>query len=99
MRRFLIWLLVTVVVLAVTIVAAFRFSPWPSVAIIAYAFSRGGHASEAALAKHVPSGIVTRRDLCYGDGKDEVLDVNYPEGTRGPLPTIVWVHGGAWIAG
>jgi acetyl esterase len=99
MRHFLLWLLVAVGVLAAIIVAAFRFSPWPSVAIIAYAFSRGGQAAETALAKYVPPGIVTRRNLSYAPGKDEVLDVNYPEGTRGPLPTIVWVHGGAWVAG
>jgi acetyl esterase len=99
MRRLVTWLLLAAVVLAVTVVAAFRFSPWPSVAIIAHAFSRGGQTSEAALVKHVPPGIVTRRNLSYGAGKDEVFDVNYPEGTRGPLPTIVWVHGGGSIAG
>jgi acetyl esterase/lipase len=99
MRRLLLRLLIAVGVLAATIVVAFRFSPWPSAAIIAYAFSRGGHASETALARHVPPGIVTRRNLSYGTGKDEVFDVNCPEGTRAPLPTIVWVHGGAWIAG
>jgi hypothetical protein len=51
MRRFLTWSVITVFVLTATVVAAFRFSPWPSVAIIAYAFSRGGQASEAALTK------------------------------------------------
>ena len=53
MRRFLVRSVIIVVVLTATVVAAFRLSPWPSVAIIAYAFSRGGQASEAALAKHV----------------------------------------------
>ena len=33
-KRILIWLLGTVVVLVVAIVLAFRFTPWPSVAII-----------------------------------------------------------------
>ena len=99
MRRFLLRLVVAVAVLVAIVVAAFRLSPWPSAAIIAYAFSRGGQAAETALDKHVPPGIITRRNLSYGAGKDEVFDVNYPEGTRGPLPTIVWVHGGAWIAG
>jgi acetyl esterase/lipase len=99
MRRFLTWSVITVFVLTATVVAAFRFSPWPSVAIIAYAFSRGGQASEAALTKYVPAGIVTRQNLSYGARKDEVFDVNYPEDTRAPLPAIVWVHGGAWVAG
>src|SRR5258708_39716734 len=98
-KRILIWLLATIVVLVMLIVLAFRFSPWPSVAIIQQAFSRGDRASEAALKKHVPDRIVTRRDLAYGKGPDEILDINYPEGTNRPLPTIVWVHGGGWIAG
>jgi len=98
-KRILIWLLGTVVVLVVAIVLAFRFTPWPSVAIIQQAFSRGDQASEAALAKHVPNNVVTRRDLTYGKGRDEIFDINYPEGTNRQLPTIVWVHGGGWVAG
>ena len=98
-KRILIWLLSTIVVLVVAIMLAFRFTPWPSVVIIQKAFSRGDQASEAALAKHVPNNVVTRRDLTYGNERDEIFDINYPEGTNRPLPTIVWVHGGGWVAG
>jgi acetyl esterase len=41
MKRILIWLLGIIAVLVVAIILAFRFTPWPSVAIIQYAFSRG----------------------------------------------------------
>ena len=98
-KRILLWLVSIVIVLAVAVLLAFRLSPWPSVALIQEAFSHGDRASEAALEKHVPPNIVTRRDLAYGEGPDEKFDLNYPEGTDGPLPTIVWVHGGGWIAG
>jgi acetyl esterase/lipase len=98
-KRIFLWSLAIIVVFVVAIVLAFRFTPWPSVAIIQQAFSRGDQASEAALEKHVPDNIVTRRDIAYGEGPDEIFDVNYPEGTSGPLPTIVWVHGGGWVAG
>ena len=99
MKRFLLWSLSIPVVLIATLILAFKLSPWPSVAIIAYAFSRGGQASDAALEKHVPAGIVSRSDIAYGDGKDEVFDLYYPEGTAAPRPTIVWVHGGGFVAG
>ncbi len=99
MKRFFLWSLAVVVVLAVAISLAFRFSPWPSVLVITLAFSRGDQASEAALEKHVPPGIVSRIDLAYGDGDDERFDINYPAGTSTPRPTIVWVHGGGWVAG
>jgi Esterase/lipase len=98
-KRVLLWLLGIVVVLAVAVLLAFQLSPWPSVAIIQQLFSRGDQASEAALEKHVPADIVSRTDIAYGDGRDEIFDVNVPQGTEGALPTIVWVHGGGWVAG
>jgi acetyl esterase len=98
-KRILLWFLSIVAVLVVAIVLAFRFTPWPSVAIIQEAFSRGDQASEAALEKHAPDNVVTRRDLTYGEEPDEIFDINYPDGADRPLPTIVWVHGGGWVAG
>lgn len=97
--RWFFWILTALVAVTAVAVLAFRLSPWPSVMVIQHMFSRGDSASEAALERHVPPGVTTRRDLAYGPGRDEVFDINYPEGTDAPLPTIVWVHGGAWIAG
>jgi len=99
MKRFLLWFGGILVVLITAVVLAFRFSPWPSVAIITYAFSKGDRASEAALEKHVPPGIVSRRDIAYGGAKDELFDLYYQEGTNAPRSTIVWVHGGGFVAG
>lgn len=98
-KRILLWFVAVAAVLVVTSVLAFRLSPWPSVAIIQQIFASGDRASEAALEKHVPGNVVARQDLAYGDGADETFDLYYPEGARGPLPAIVWVHGGGWIAG
>jgi acetyl esterase/lipase len=44
-------------------------------------------------------GIVVQRDVAYGDGKDETFDLYYQQGTNAPRPTIVWVHGGGFVAG
>jgi acetyl esterase/lipase len=86
-------------VLIAIVILAIRLSPWPSVAIISYFFSKGDQASDAGLEKHVPAGIVSRRDIAYGGGTDETFDLYYPEGTDAPQPTIVWVHGGGFVAG
>lgn len=99
MKRILLWTLGTLAVLAVALFLAFRLSPWPTVMVIQYAFGKGDAASEARLVKHVPPGIVTRTDIPYGAGPSETFDLNLPPGATGPLPAIVWVHGGAWIAG
>ena len=98
MKRFILWSAGALVVFIVAVLLAFTLSPWPGVAVITYAFSKGDQASEAALAKHVPAGVVSRRDLAYGEAKDEVFDLYYPEGASS-LPTIVWVHGGGYVAG
>jgi acetyl esterase/lipase len=99
MKRLFLWTLGIVAVLAVALFLAFRLSPWPTVLVIQYAFGKGDAASEARLLKHVPAGIVTRADLPYGTGPAEIFDINLPPGASAPLPAIVWVHGGAWIAG
>lgn len=84
---------------AILILLIFRLSPWPTVAVIAYLFSSGDHKSEAALAKHVPVGIVTKNNLPYGSAPDEVFDLFRRDVGCRLQPAIVWVHGGAWIAG
>lgn len=98
MKRFLLWTGGVLAALVVIVVLAFRLSPWPTVAIIQYVFAGGDAASEERLGRHVPPGIVTRADIAYGQGPSERLDVFTREGAAAQ-PTIVWVHGGAWIAG
>lgn len=99
MNRVAVYLAAILLVAVIGVVLAFRFSPWPSAAIIRYEFAKNDRASEAALEKHVPPGITTLRDIAYGDGADEKLDAYFPQAADKPLPTIVWIHGGAWVAG
>ncbi len=99
MKRFILWVTGIVIVLLATAALAFYLSPWPSAFVIARAFAGGDAVSEARLEKHVPAGIVSRRDLAYGQGRGEIFDINYPNAESGALPVIVWVHGGGWIGG
>jgi hypothetical protein len=74
-KRFFLWFAGILVVLIAAVILTFKLSPWPSVAVISYMFSKADRASEAALEKHVPAGIVSRCDIAYGGAKDEVLDL------------------------
>ena len=48
----------------------------------------------------LPEGITECRNITYGDhGKWNRLDVYYPMSTTTPLPTIVSIHGGAYVYG
>lgn len=98
MKRFLLWTGGSLAALAILVVLAFRLSPWPSVALIQMMFAGNDAASEERLARHVPEGIVTLPDIAYGARPSDRMDVFYREGAAAQ-PTIVWVHGGAWIAG
>lgn len=49
----------------------------------------------------IPPGTRVERDLPYVPGGHErqKLDLYLPPEAKGPLPVIVWIHGGAWLAG
>jgi acetyl esterase/lipase len=49
----------------------------------------------------LPEGAKVLRDLAYvKDGHErQRLDLYLPAKAAGPLPVVVWVHGGAWLAG
>lgn len=48
----------------------------------------------------LPEGVIECRNISYGShGKQNLLDVYYPQSTAGPLPTIVSIHGGGYVYG
>lgn len=88
----------SVIVLAMTIVIAVSATPWPSALVIRSVFERGGKALVEEMTPYVPDApLRTRTGVSYKPGA--AFDVFSPEGTTGPLPTVVWIHGGAWISG
>jgi acetyl esterase len=92
--------LVTAIVIGTGAYAAFQISPWPSVLLIRYAFDKGGAAASASIAPLVPRDVSVQRDLGYSPGdRDAVFDLFTPVNANVPLPAIVWVHGGGFVAG
>jgi acetyl esterase/lipase len=101
--RILPRILVTGVALAGAAFIVLRLSPWPSALAIRLAFDIGGRQMNGALASHVPAGISAQLDQSYDprDPRDR-LDVFYPAAaTRDAMPllTVVWIHGGGFLAG
>lgn len=61
-------------------------------------FSKGDSLRDAGLSR--PDDVAWENDISYGKyGKWNLLDIYYPKGTQGVLPTIISVHGGAWVYG
>ena len=91
--------IVVAALLVVGIIGA--VTPWPSAMVIRTLFTQGGKATAAEMDRHVPDTELTERlDISYDDdGADTTMDVFSPASATTPLPTIVWIHGGAWISG
>lgn len=107
-RRHIIWkwlagILTCLSIVIIAAIIAFRVSPWPGALAIRYVFDKDGKKTSQALKNHVPSGVASVKNEQYrADDKDAYLDVYYPETAKDngkALPTVVWVHGGAWISG
>lgn len=49
----------------------------------------------------LPDGVKAHRDLVYVEGGHErhKLDLYLPQKADGPLPLLIWVHGGGWQNG
>lgn len=102
-KRLWEWLggIVGVIALLVLLVwIAFQVSPWPSALLIRDGFDKNDAKVTAALEKYVPANITQVQNQQYSQGdNDAYVDVFYPNNTTKPLPTVVWVHGGAWVSG
>ncbi|GAA5153708.1 alpha/beta hydrolase [Microbacterium pseudoresistens] len=97
------WRIALGVLLAVVVVVSVvgSITPWPSAMVIRAVFTKGGEATAAEMDRHQPQAAPDERlDISYGDdGGDTTLDVFTPVGNDQQLPTVVWIHGGAWISG
>lgn len=89
--------------LVVTALAFTYFSPWVGSLFFRAIMDRGSVGMVKTLERYAPSNVISIIDEHYDAGDLEAwLDVFYPaeiQKTDQALPTIVWVHGGGWLAG
>jgi len=74
-------------------------SPRPAALLVRRVFASGGAQFKQSLDKHAPSDVVVLVDERYGTEEDMLLDVVRPALASGPLPLVLWVHGGGWVGG
>ena len=60
-----------------------------------------GQARRNAQAPRVPEGVRAERNIAYVVNGHErhVLDLFVPDKAEGPLPLMIWIHGGGWQNG
>jgi acetyl esterase/lipase len=98
--RSAVWMGGVVVLLLVAAFVAFQTSYWPTVWLLRHQPDVNGATALEALTTHVPEGTTGVLGEQYRPGdRDAQLDVFWDEGTVGAQPTVVWVHGGAFVGG
>jgi acetyl esterase/lipase len=100
LRRIVLGALAILIAAGVGLFAWYKLSPWPSVLIVRHAFDAGAEQAKASIAPHIPQGVSARYGLAYlPDEPAAKFDLFRPAHAEGPLPVVVWVHGGGFIAG
>lgn len=98
----LLWSLCTITVILGSGYIYFISSPVAGAWFIRRAFEKDGEKVNLALARYVPAAVSSILDEHYAtEDEDAFLDVYYPQTAQNgnPLPTVVWAHGGGWVAG
>jgi acetyl esterase/lipase len=102
-RRWALIIVGCIVALIVATYIVFQISPWPSALVIRHIFEQGSKQTSAALQKYVPNNVDAILNQSYrANDPDATLNVFYPQSAAAStagLPTVVWIHGGAWISG
>lgn len=74
-------------------------TPIPGALLVRAMFNRDSRRTAAALDEAAPD-VRQQLGIRYRPGdRAALLDVYTPHGTTERLPTIVWIHGGAWLSG
>lgn len=97
--RIALGVLAVVLVLGVAGFIWFQVSVTPSVWLLRAVPGSDALDGGRGLAAFVPADVESAIDVRYGNGADDRLDVYVPAAATGPLPTIVWMHGGGFIGG
>lgn len=76
------------------------FSPRPAVWLLRNQFGEAPQIENVENYEEIKNTVNIHKDLVYpsDDGRN-TYDIYLPQNISEPLPTIVWVHGGAFVAG
>lgn len=99
-RRGILITLFSLVAIVIVVAVIGAITPRPSAMLIRGVFEQGAATTVAEMNRHLPETPVSERlDVPYADEDVTTMDVFTTAEAGELLPTVVWVHGGAWISG
>lgn len=94
------WIVGIVLSLLLGIWIAFQVSPKPGAMIIARLFNGEVKISDPKTYDLAVKNVsVTLNQTYQSKFKDNTYDVYYPKSSNGPVPVLLWVHGGGYVGG
>jgi acetyl esterase/lipase len=99
-QRRRLWL-IPFAVIAVAILVIFvvgQFTPFVNALIIRQASTLQSN-SPAPNFGTIQQNVAVAQDIVYDETENSVMDIYYPKNAQGPLPVVVWLHGGGYILG
>lgn len=96
----LLWIVGIIVGLALAIVIAFKVSVKPGVYLISKMFDQPVVILDEARYQDAAPRVEVLKDIPYDSTYDDnIFDLYYPNNQEGPLPVLLWVHGGGYVSG
>ncbi len=96
----LLWLLGILVLLALLVVIVFNVSPKPGALIIRHMFGSEVQLTDSVNYQNAKKNVIQIKDRYYASHlKDNTFDVYVPINSKEPLPVLLWIHGGGFVAG
>ena len=98
LRRIVAFVLAVAAISAVVTAKVTRFPT--GALLIRWLFDRGNAQMARKLVPHIVADVTVLSDLEYSLGDRHArLDLYRPPKPDGPLPVILWIHGGGWLSG
>ncbi|WP_165006262.1 MULTISPECIES: alpha/beta hydrolase [unclassified Enterococcus] len=98
--KFISWFLGIVLGIALAIFIAFQISPRPGALLINHMFAGEVQITDKQTFDQSKKQVSRQKDLSYQSTfEDSTFDIYSPKNVKGPVPVLVWVHGGGFVGG
>lgn len=100
LRIILLWIIGIIGGLALAVIIAFTVSVKPGIYVISKMFDDPVVILDEARYQAAAPKVETLKDISYESNFNEnIFDLYYPKNQEGPLPVLVWLHGGGYVSG